>query len=169
MQSDLQTLPPRLRGRNESLTQLHQYYAVWQETNNIYEDWAKSHGISYNTLLVLYSLWDSRLGVSQFIICRHWTLPKQTVHSVVKNLERQGYAELLDPISDHRKRRIRLTRTGRAFAENIIPPLIESEIAAMEQLGHERCSMLIESTSMFSRYLRESMTEKTDGDFDPHE
>lgn len=32
------------------MEQLNKYYAVWQEYNYVYEEWAKAHGLSVNSL-----------------------------------------------------------------------------------------------------------------------
>ena len=33
---------------------IRRYYQIWLETNNLYSQWAEQHGITINTLLVLY-------------------------------------------------------------------------------------------------------------------
>ena len=35
------------------MEELNKYYAVWQEYNYVYEEWAKAHGLSVNSLLSL--------------------------------------------------------------------------------------------------------------------
>ena len=35
---------------------LHNYYAVWQECNYVYEEWAKAHGLSINSLFILSAI-----------------------------------------------------------------------------------------------------------------
>ena len=59
----------------------------------LYGEWARCHGMSYNTMMTLYAL-DLRDGVTQKEITEGWLLPKQTVHTVVKELERRGYVRL---------------------------------------------------------------------------
>lgn len=70
--------------------QLKRYYSAWRATNAIYEDWAKKYGLSYYELLVLLSLREGKEPCTQKQICEQWTLPKQTVHSILRNfLERE--------------------------------------------------------------------------------
>ena len=40
------------------MEEVNKYYAVWQECNYVYEEWAKAHGLSVNSLLVLCAIHD---------------------------------------------------------------------------------------------------------------
>ena len=47
------------------MEQLNQYYDAWLQYNNVYEEWAKAHGLSVNCLLVLCAIYDSGNGCTQ--------------------------------------------------------------------------------------------------------
>ena len=49
------------------MEQLNQYYDAWLQYNNVYEEWAKAHGLSVNCLLVLCAICDSGDGCTQKI------------------------------------------------------------------------------------------------------
>ena len=76
---------------NEASKQVARYYHVWRETNRIYSDWAKKHDISYNALLILYSLWNAKHYCTQKMICDQWMLPKQTVNTILKEFEKKSW------------------------------------------------------------------------------
>ena len=38
------------------MEELNRYYAVWQETNYVYTEWAKAHGISVSCLPALTAI-----------------------------------------------------------------------------------------------------------------
>ena len=38
------------------IEELNRYYTVWQETNYVYTEWAKIHGISVSCLLTLTAI-----------------------------------------------------------------------------------------------------------------
>ena len=59
----------------------------------LYCEWAKRCGMSYNTMMTLYAL-HLEPGITQKAITQGWLLPKQTVNTVVKELQRQGYVRL---------------------------------------------------------------------------
>lgn len=142
---------------NDSSRQVQRYYHVWRETNMIYLDWAKKHDISYNALLILYSLWNGKYYCTQKVICGQWMLPKQTVNTILKNFEKRELVYFGSTPYDHRKRGIRLTNAGIEYAKGIIPKLMELETQVMEKLGSDRADALIENTSLFIRYFREGM------------
>lgn len=106
---------------NEASKQVKRYYHVWRETNIIYSDWAKKHGISYNALLILYSLWNAKHYCTQKMICDQWMLPKQTVNTILKDFEKKELVAFGPTPYDQRKRGIRLTDAGIAYAQDVIP------------------------------------------------
>ena len=55
----------------------------------MYEDWAKAHGASVNSLLVLSAIHEGMGDCTQKKISQRWRIPKQTVNSVLKNFERK--------------------------------------------------------------------------------
>ena len=73
--------------------QIKLYTTLWQETNALYEKWAKKHGLSYYELLVILSLAD-KSACKQKDICQVWQLPKQTVHTILKAFVQHGWVEL---------------------------------------------------------------------------
>ncbi len=44
---------------------LHNYYAVWQECNYVYGEWAKAHGLSINSLFVLSAIHEGGESCTQ--------------------------------------------------------------------------------------------------------
>lgn len=81
--------------------QIKLYTTLWQETNALYEKWAKKHGLSYYELLVILSLAD-KSACKQKDICQVWQLPKQTVHTILKAFVQHGWVELT-PCEDDRR------------------------------------------------------------------
>ena len=45
----------------------------------------KKHDISYNALLILYSLWNAKHYCAEDDL-RQWMLPKQTVNTILKGI-----------------------------------------------------------------------------------
>ncbi len=60
----------------------------------VYEEWAKAHGLSVNSLLVLCAINDGGDDCTQKKISQRWLIPKQTIHMVFKDFERRGFVEL---------------------------------------------------------------------------
>ena len=103
----------------------------------LYGEWAKAHGMSYNTIMTLYAL-DQARGCTQKQIAEEWLIPKQTVNTVLKEFEGQGYLELIPTREDRRAKAIRLTEAGLAFAGAVDGQLRDLELAVMAQMGLAR-------------------------------
>lgn len=122
----------------------------------LYGEWAKQHGISYNTMNILYSL-NKGTGCTQKQIAEEWMIPKQTVNSTVKNLERNGYI-CFETAEGKKEKRILLTETGKAYADHCLKGLYEIEDRSMGKIGERMRNALVESslayTEAFEKELR---------------
>lgn len=114
----------------------------------LYGEWARRHGMSYNTMMTLYAL-DLRDGVTQKEITEGWLLPKQTVHTVVKELERRGYVRL-DTGRDKKEKRIFFTPEGRAYAREQLADLYAMEDRALEAIGAQAAQAVVTGQLAFT-------------------
>lgn len=134
---------------NAFMEQLNKYYAVWQEYNYVYEEWAKAHGLSVNSLLVLCAIHDGGDDCTQKKISQRWLIPKQTINMVFKDFERRGFVKLFPLPEDKRNKVIRFTETGKEYADTIISELRKVELFAVEEIGIERMKQLNENMALF--------------------
>ncbi len=135
------------------IEQLNQYYAVWQEYNYVYEEWAKAHGLSVNSLLVLCAIHDGGDDCTQKKISQRWLIPKQTINMVFKDFERRGFVELFPLLEDKRNKVIRFTKAGKEYADTIISKLRKAELFAVEEIGIERMKQLNENMALFVKFF----------------
>lgn len=142
------------------MEQLNRYYAIWQEYNHVYGEWAKAHGLSVNCLLVLCAIHDGGDDCTQKKISQRWLIPKQTINMVFKDLERRGAVELFPMPEDKRNKIIRLTESGKEYADAIISELRKAELSAVEEIGIERMKQLNENMSLFVERFRKAGGEK---------
>ena len=131
------------------------YNAVWMETSQLYETWARRQGLSFYELLVVLSVTEAEEAVFQKDICRRFTSPKQTVHAIIKTLADKGWLELEVSEQDRRSRKLCLTAEGREQAAQIVQSLQEHEARVWLRLGVDRAEQLIEYTALYNRYFRE--------------
>ena len=129
--------------------ELNKYYAVWQECNYVYEEWAKAHGLSINSLWVLSDIYEGKEDCTQRKISQHWQIPKQTVNMILKDLEKRGFVELLPIQEDKRNKRIQFTAKGNEYADTIISSLRKVELFVIEEMGTERIKQLNENMALF--------------------
>lgn len=131
------------------MEEVKKYYAVWQEYNYVYEEWAKAHGLSVNSLLVLCAIHDGGDDCTQKKISQRWLIPKQTINMIFKEFERKGFVEVFPMPEDKRNKIIRFTAAGKKYADTIISELRKVEIFAVEEIGIERMRQLNDSMALF--------------------
>ena len=64
---------------------------------------------------------------TQIEISNDWELPKTTVNTVIKDIQKQGYVELVPIKGKRREMSIVLTESGKAFADNVLSDLYRKE------------------------------------------
>ncbi len=138
------------------MEQLNQYYDAWLQYNNVYEEWAKAHGLSVNCLLVLCAICDSGDGCTQKRISQKWLIPKQTISMVFKDLQRKGFVELSPLPEDKRNKTIRFTEEGKEYADTIVNALRKAELSVIEEIGVERMQLLNDSMALFAKLFHKA-------------
>ena len=131
------------------MEQLNRYYSVWQEYNYVYEEWAKAHGMSVNSLLVLSAIQEGGNDCTQRKISQRWMIPKQTINMILKEFERKGLVELLPMQEDKRNKLIQFTPAGDKYADGIISKLRKVELYVIEKMGIERMKQLNDNMALF--------------------
>lgn len=132
------------------LKELKEYYAIWRRTNAIYEEWAKKYGMSYYEMLIVISLWEADAPCTQKQICEEWTLPKQTVNSILKNFERDGLITFETLKTDRRNKSILFTEAGLEFSNKIMGDLQRKESQVWRQLGKERRRAFLKTMDLYA-------------------
>lgn len=131
------------------LDQLHRYYTLWRESNAMYEEWAKKYGLSLNAVLILYAFYDHGDRCTQKMISKRWTIPKQTVNTILKDFSVRGYIELIPMQEDKRNKLIRLTAKGKEFDDFVITRLQQMELQVMRKMGISRMKELNDNMELF--------------------
>ena len=120
--------------------------------NRLYYKWAKARGFSYNVLAVLYVAYKDSAS-SQKVVCEEWSLPKQTVNTVCKDLCRRGYLTLEKSEHDGRETRLVLTEAGEKFAGPVVTELIRIETKILESMGPDSVGTLL---TLFNQFCDEA-------------
>ncbi len=114
---------------------------IWQNIDSVYEYYAKSLGLNSTTLYLLHIIYTSE-PCTQKQICDIMMLPKQTVNTIVRDYQNKGLLETTESPEDRRHKHIRLTRQGKAYCKQILPPLEEAESYTLEQFTEEERNMM---------------------------
>lgn len=134
----------------EVKNQLETVNQQMKEIASIYRGVASSYGISDNEFWVWYALLTYEGECSQQDICDMWSLPKQTVNSIVSNLSKKGYLTL--EMTDGMKKRkvIRLSEEGRKYGLGVVKRIYDAERFAFEQLSAQERESCI---TLFEKYI----------------
>lgn len=134
----------------------NQYYSYIHEWDSVYEEYAKSVGLSYTSLLILYEIYEVE-NCTQKILCEDCFMPKQTVNAVVTSFYKKGWIRLEEMAQDRRNKTIHLTEKGLNDTREILENVKENENRAMEQLSESERETLMSLTKKFVTCFKNSM------------
>lgn len=133
----------------EHLTPKEQFRLIMESFHsieNLYEQYAKSVGISYLSFLVLDLIYTMPENCTQKLICERTHLTKQNVNAIVKTFWKQGYIEMREIPYDRRNKEIRLTASGKEYTDKIMLRLAEAEEKALSNKNRIQIIEILKQT-----------------------
>ena len=124
--------------------QLARFNHIMQGIERVYEDYAKSVGLTYMSLTVLEIISYSETPPTQKEICEQSHYNKQIVNSIIKGFTDKGYLEFREVESDRRNKQVLLTDSGKAYANEILNQLWEIEQKAVTVLSDKEREKLLD-------------------------
>lgn len=104
--------------------------------DSIYDEFAKQSNVSSALLWVMYALNDGNPH-TQIEISNDWELPKTTVNTVIKEIQKDGYVELVPIKGKRREMSIVLTESGKIFADHVLSDIYKKEEEVYKNLSLE--------------------------------
>ena len=101
--------------------------------DGFYREFAKRLDVKENLLWILYALNDGNMH-SQKEICDNWDLPRSTVNTIMKELESDGYIELIQIKGEKRELQVKLTEAGKNYSSILLKDLYEIERKTYEKI-----------------------------------
>lgn len=117
---------------------------IYSASSGVYHMLAKQFGLSDCAFWILYTARERKSPFTQAELCVALSLPKQTVNSALKALEREGYLVLRTGEKNRREKYIELTPAGVAFAGRTVDHVFELERRAFLQLAPEERGLLLQ-------------------------
>ena len=113
--------------------------------DSFYDEFAKQSNISSALLWVLYALNDGK-SHTQIEISNDWKLPKTTVNTVIKEIQKDGYVELVPIKGKRREMSIVLTESGKTFADCVLSDIYKKEAEVYKCLSQDerKIAMVLE-------------------------
>ncbi len=144
--------------KNESLKLLAEINHAVIKFRGVYSAWSKKHGISYNEMLVLYTIRDNGF-CTQKQICDSYLLPRQTMNYVINDMKNRGLLTISETDCVRREKAYILTSEGKKYAKPLLESLSNIEIQAIELIGAEKIRTMAEAVLSFDTALNKAMEE----------
>ena len=121
-----------------------------KELVGVYRDAIKRLDVSDSEFWIWYTLVSSDVEYTQQDICAIWTLPKQTVNTIITHmrLKKYAYLEAIPGTRNHKV--IRLTEAGKAYGKNLIMPITQAEEKTFMKISPEEMTQV---TNIIGKYL----------------
>lgn len=118
------------------------YNQLLKACDTVYHNAAVAAGLSDCAFWILYSVQDADYVCTQSEICDNSSLPRQTVNSALKKLEKDGYLTL-QRISGSVSKSIHLTEAGTALVQQHLVPVMEAEQQVCESFSDEEIKQFL--------------------------
>lgn len=123
----------------------------------LYSNWAKQHGLSYSTMMILYAIKKSQ-PCTQKQIVEEWMIPKQTVNTVMKALYQQGYIEYAEG-RNQKEKLISFTMQGEKVIADFLQETERLEEKIFARVGQESCKVITAGMKQFADIMEEELEE----------
>ncbi len=134
-----------------------------KELVGVYRDAVKCLDISESEFWVWYTLVAMEGDFTQQDICALWSLPKQTVNTVIAHMRLRRLATL-EAIPRTRNRKIiRLTAEGRKYGEKLVEPISRAEERAFSRVQPEELKLVTDAFGKYINMIREEMDARKEG------
>ena len=94
---------------NQIKEQANFFCDMTKQINSIYEDYARSLGLTYTSLYILHMIALTE-NCTQKFIAEQMFLPKQTINSIIAQFHTQGWVELREMPKDKRHKTLHRER-----------------------------------------------------------
>ena len=136
---------------------LRAFNRIDKELDDVYHEVALRMNISDSAFTIFYIIHELGDGCLQKDICREAFANKQTVHSSIQKLEREGYLYLQQ--GRGRDKHICLTKKGKEFVETNIVPVVQKENEAFMSLLPQEQGELLRLTQKYIKSLKEKLKQ----------
>lgn len=145
--------------KNETLNLLSNINNAIIKFRGIYSGWSSEHGISYNEMLVLYTIREFGY-CTQRQICDNYLLPRQTMNHVFLTLRNHGILQYNKEFSKGKEKAFVLSEKGKEYAAPFLQSLDAVESSAIELLGEEKINLLTALMLEYDEALIQALQEK---------
>lgn len=137
---------------------IESWYKDWFRNEQLYDRWARKHGLNYNELFTIYVL-ATTPGCTPSHIADFLSLSKQTVNSLLGRLEKRGMIHREPSLVDRRSCLVLLSEEGGLWAEKILGELNEIEHRVFDTFTQDELEMMVEMNARLTDGFSAEMQE----------
>ena len=131
----------------------------FQNMDNAYEEYAKSKGLTYLSLMVLEEIYELGDGCTQKQISDNTHYPKQSINLVVKAFLEDGIVELKELPENRKNKGITFTGKGQRLCTEVVLPLLRQEEQSMAELGEAEAKELMRLIELYGKSYCEHIAQ----------
>lgn len=128
-----------------------------KELNHVYHVVAGKSGISDTELAVWSTILNSSEEYSQQDIAELLSLPKQTVNSVITNMQKRGFIYLEHVPGTRNRKVVCLTEKGRVYGKDTVQWVLDAEQRALDQSDPAQIQVCIEMMEDYMTHLKKEL------------
>lgn len=134
----------------------------WKSIERLSEEYAKVAGLTPMSLTVLNIIYENPQDCTQKLICKQGQFNKQSVNMIIKSFWEQGYVELVEMKEDRRNKQVKLSKTGKKYADGIIGLLWKVETDALEKITPAQRKALMVFLDVYEQCFRSGIDALAD-------
>ena len=138
------------------------YNQLLKECDIIYHNAAMKANLSDCAFWIMYSLYNADHTLTQSEIGDNASMPRQTVNSALKKLEKDGYLTL-EKINGKMGKSIHLTQLGEQFAAENIAPVVTAEEQACSLFSDNEKEAFLKTFRTLVDRLKEKIEHTSEG------
>lgn len=143
--------------QNDNDKKLKEFNDIHRQMSDLYHNIAAKLKLSNSAFTVFYTICDLGGSCLQKDICDLFYMSKQTVHSCIKKLEKDGYIFTQQGKDKH----IYLTEKGQQFITQNILPIIEIEKSIFSEMTAQQSDMFLELNKKYLHCFKQKINNIT--------
>lgn len=124
----------------------------------VYSEWSRKHNISYNEMLVLYTIREWGY-CTQKQICDNYLLPRQTINNVITKMRKEDILEQKQDKKTGREKVFILTKKGELYSKAFLNSLNCIEEQAVNIMGEKKIRSMTELVMEYDNVLSEALED----------
>lgn len=133
------------------------FFQAMQTMDNLYEEYAESHGMTFMSFYILETLCEHKKCTQKEISdITHY--PKQTVNMIIRGFLEKRWVTLETDSFDKRRKLVILTESGENHAKQIVDPFYSVAEESFSELAPSECAVMVEAFLALAQNLDEKVS-----------